>query len=112
MVTFLITAIFILVALGIGIYFWQKPAPDNSVYVLPPKPDGQGLFEPEFSNAWENHQQLALSAQRQEELIEHAGSGDRTALDEARTIGDSAFYDRVLAALVEYSDSDPKLLSL
>ncbi len=112
MVTFLITAIFILVALAIGIYFWQKPAPDNSVYVLPPKPGGRGLFEPEFSAAFENQEQLALTARRQEELIEHARNGDGSALDEARTIGDSAFYDRVLAALVEYSDSDPKLLSL
>jgi hypothetical protein len=112
MVTLLITALFILAALGIGVYFCLRAVPANSVDVWPPKPDARGLFEPEFSAAFHDQEQLALAASRQEKLLERAGHGECSALIEARVNGDSALYDRVLSVLVEYSDSDPKLLSL
>jgi hypothetical protein len=112
MVTFLITAIFILAALGIGAYFWQKPAPKNSAYVLPPKPAPRGLFEPESSAAFADREELAAAHRRQQELIEHATRGQPSTLLEARTSGDSALYDQVLSAFVTYSGSDPKLLWL
>ncbi len=111
MVTLLITAVVILVVLGFGIYFWQRPAPDDSVNILPPPPNPRGLFAEEFSAAMDE-EQLALIASREEELIREAGSGKRSALDEAHQSGDTSLYDRVLSALVEYSDSEPKLLSL
>jgi hypothetical protein len=110
MVTLLITAVALLAILGIGFYFWQRPAPDSSVKVLPPPPSPRGLFAEEFSTETDDKEQSALTARRQEELIKQARSGDRSTLDEAR--GDSGLYDRVLAELVAYSDSDPKLLSL
>ena len=112
MVTLLITAAAILAVLGIGLYFWQKPAPDSSLNVLPPPPNRRGLFAEEFSTETDDQEQLALMVRRQEELIKKAQSGDRSTLDEAYLSGDSGLYDRVLRELVAYSDSDPKLLSL
>jgi hypothetical protein len=112
MVTLFITAVALLAILGIGFYFWQRPAPDSSVNVLPPPPNPRGLFEEEFSTETDHKEQLALTARWQEELIKKARSGDRSTLNEAHQSGDSDWYDRVLAELVAYSDSAPKLISL
>jgi hypothetical protein len=112
MVTLLITAVAILVVLGIGLYFWQRPAPDDYADILPPQPNSRGLFAEEFSADTDDEEQLALMARRQEELIKAARNGERSALAEAFRTGDANLYDRVLSELVEYSDSDPKLLSL
>jgi hypothetical protein len=112
MVTLLITTVALLVVLGIGLYFWQKPAPDSSAYVLPPAPNARGLFAYESSNEIDDQEQLALIARRQEELISAAKTGKRSALLEAHQLCDATLYERVLSTLVEYSDSDPKLLSL
>lgn len=116
MVTLLFIAVISLVALlaltGIGVYLWQGPAPDNSANLLPPPPNARGLFEGEFSADPDHEEQLALAALRREELIKEASSGERSALDEAHQTGDASLYDRVLSALVEYTDSDPKLLSV
>src|SRR5437667_7895233 len=112
MVTLFITAIAILAVLGIGLYYWQRPAPDSSVNVLPPPPNPRGLFAEDSSIENENTEQLALAARRHEELFKKARSGDCFTLDEAHQSGDSGLYDRVLSELVAYSDSDPKLVSL
>jgi hypothetical protein len=112
MVTFFITAVFIIIVLGIGLYFWQKPSSADSVYVLPPKPDLRGLFEPERSAAFENEEQSALEVRRRKELIERARNGEPSSLLEAHASRDSAFYDRVLSALVDHAGSAPNLLSL
>ena len=111
MVTLFITAVAILAVLGIGLYFWQRPAPDDYADVLPPQPNARGLFAEEFAIT-PKKEQLALEANRQEKLIQEARSGERSALREARRIGDGGFYDRVLSELVECSDSEPKLLAL
>ena len=113
MVTLLITAVVVLAVLGIGIYFWQKPAPDNFVNLLPPPPpNARGLFAEEFSTDTDDEEQLALIARRHDDLFKEARTGKRSALNEAHQSGDATLYDRVLSALVEYSDSEPKLLSL
>jgi hypothetical protein len=112
MVTLLITAVAILAVLGIGLYLWRRPAPDDYANILPPQPNARGLFAEEFSAEPADKEQLALMARRQEDLINEARSGKRSALGEARRIGDGSFYDRVLSELVEVSDSDPKLLAL
>ena len=111
MVTLFITAVAILAILGIGLYFWQRPAPDNYAGVLPPQPNARGLFAEEFTTTAKK-EQLALEANRQEKLIKEARSGERSALTEARRTGDGIFYDRVLSELVACSDSEPKLLAL
>jgi hypothetical protein len=112
MVTLLITAVPLLVLFGIGVYFWQKPATDDSVRALPPPPNARGLFEAESSSETAESEQLAGSDRQREELIRAAGNGDRSALNEAHLTGDAGLYDLVLAELVRVSDSDPKLLSL
>jgi hypothetical protein len=112
MVTLFITAIVILFVLGIGIYFWQKPAPDSSVNILPPPPNPRGLFAEEFSADTDDKELLALAEHRQEELIKEARNGERSTLMEASGTGDADLYDRVLSTLVESADSDPKLLSV
>jgi hypothetical protein len=112
MVTLLITAVAVLVLFGIGVYFWQKPATHNSDNVLPPRPNARGLFEEEPSKEAADAERLALISQQREKLIRAASNGERSALDEAHLDGDPELYDRVLAELVQVSDSDPKLLSL
>ena len=112
MVALLITTVAVLVLIGIGVYFWQKPALDDAAHVLPPSPNPRGLFEGESSTEGADAEQLALISQRREELIKEARNGNRSALDEARLTGDHDLYDRVLTELVQASASDPKLLSL
>src|ERR1700704_1955077 len=112
MVTLLITAFAVLALIGIGVYFWQKPAIDNADNVLPPRPNARGLFEEEPSKETADAERLALISQRREGLIREARNGERSALDEAHLGGEPELYDRVLAELVQISDSDPKLLSL
>ena len=112
MVTLLLTAIAILFLFGIGIYFWQKPVEGNSANVLPPPPNPRGLFDAESSIEAKDTEHQALIAQRREALIKAARNGQRNALYEAHVTGDFDLYDRVLSELVQFSDSDPKLLSL
>jgi hypothetical protein len=111
MVTLLFTAVAILLLFGIGAYFWQKPAEGNSGGVLPPPPNARGLFADDYSTADDSEHQ-ALLAQQREELIKQARDGKRGTLDEAHLTGDPELYDQVLDELVQFSDSDPKLLSL
>jgi len=112
MVTLLFTAVAILLLFGIGAYFWQKPAEDNSARVLPPPPNPRGLFDSEFSPEADDTEPHALSIRQREVLIKRARNGERAALEEAHRNGAPELYDRVLAELVQVSDSDPKLLSL
>lgn len=112
MVTLLFTAVAILLLFGIGAYFWQKPAEGTSAGVLPPPPNARGLFADEYSTAVDDTEHQALLAQQREELINQARDGKHGALDEAHRNGNPDLYDRVLAELVQFSDSDPKLLSL
>jgi hypothetical protein len=112
MVTLLITAVTVLVLIGIGVYFWQTPAIDHADNVLPPRPNARGLFEEEPSNETADAERLALISQRREDLIREAGNGKLSTLDEAHLSADPDFYDRVLTELVQVSDSNPKLLSL
>jgi hypothetical protein len=111
MVTFLITAAAVLALLAIGVYLWQKPASGEAANVLPPPPNARGLFE-DSANEMADAEKLALMSRRREDLIKEARNGDRAALDEAHLSGDAELYDRVLAELVQISDSDPKLLAL
>jgi len=112
MVTLLFTAVAILLLFGIGAYFWQKPAESNSAERLPPPTNARGLFADEYSTALDDAEHQALLAQQREELITQAGDGTRDALVEAHLTGDLDLYDRVLHEFVQFSDSDPKLLSL
>jgi hypothetical protein len=109
MVTLLITAAAVFVLFGFAVYFWQKPATDNAVAALPPPPNPRGLFEESPTTLAEAERQTLL-AERREDLIKSAQSGDRSALLDSK--GDPDLYDRVLTELVEVSDSAPKLLSL
>ena len=61
MVTLFITAFAILVLIGIGIYFWQKPAADYSESVLPPSPNARGLFADDASSIAEEALQKVRS---------------------------------------------------
>ena len=112
MVTLLITAFAVLVLIGIGVYFRQKPASEDAANILPPSPNARGLFEEEPSKATADAERLALISQRREELIKEARNGERSTLDEAHLSRDKDLYDLVLAALVQATDSNPKLLSL
>jgi hypothetical protein len=113
MVTLLITAITLLVLFAVGVYFWQKPATDESVKAVPPPPPNpRGLFGEEAGAAHAETERQALDARRREHLIREAGKADRSMLLEAQKLGDSDLYERVLNELIRVSDSDPKLLSL
>lgn len=115
MVTLLLFAfaLAIFAVIGIGLFFWQKSAPDDSERVLPPLPDPRGLFaETSFSS--EEEIKMAIVAQEAEQaaLMARAQNDERSALDDAHQTKDRTLYDRVLAELLKHADSDAKLLSL
>ena len=113
MVTLLITALAIFAIIGIGLYFWQKTAPDTSELVLPPPPDARSLFADDTSIAEGKQKQLQLAAaEHAQSLISSAQSGDRSALNEAHELGDVDLYDQILSELVKRAEADPKLLAL
>ena len=112
MVTFLISALAILVIIGIGLYFWQKPRRHESESILPPPPpDGRGLFA-DFAAAEETAAPLVTVEERTAQAMARAQGGERSALGDANEIGDRKLYDRVLSELVNQADSDAKLLAL
>jgi hypothetical protein len=116
MVTLLIIALVLLPFIGIGlaIYFWQKFAHQTSERALPPPPGARGLFASDEATLEkeENNQRAMAAAQRAEQLIQLAQSGERSALDEAHALNNSALYDRVLIELVQLAHTDAKLLAL
>ena len=115
MVSIFITAfaagLAILFIVGIGLYFWQKSAPDTSERILPPSPDFYGLFAEESSGSKDaTAQSIAQRELTSLSLIDRARKGDRAALSEAKDR--TVLYDRVLNELVAHADSDAVLLSL
>jgi hypothetical protein len=115
MVTLLLFAfaLAIFAVIGIGLFFWQKSAPDDSERVLPPLPDPRGLFG-ETSLSSEEEMKMAIVAQEAEQaaLVARAQNDERSALDDAHQTKDRALYDRVLTELLKLAGSDAKLLSL
>ena len=114
MVTLLLIFVVVIVSIiGIGLYFWQRSATDDSARVLPPLPDPRGLFG-ETSLSSEEEMEMAIIAQEAEQagLIARAQNDERSALDDAHQTKDRALYDRVLTELLKHADSDAKLLSL
>lgn len=117
MVIFFITAFVfafaILLLTGIGLYFWQRTARDNSERILPPNPDFYGLFaeQPE-STAMKTQEEIERARLLAASLLERAQSGDKSALLAAHEIGDADLYDQILNALVPPVDSDAALVSL
>jgi len=111
MVTLLISALALLVIIGIGLYFWQKPRRQNAEYVLPPPPpDARGLFA---DSTWEEKPaHLPAADDAAALLIARAHQADRSALTEANAAHDREAYDRVLSEFVRQTDSDAKLLAL
>lgn len=115
MVSIFITAFALVLAIlllsGIGIYFWQKTAPDNSERILPPSPDFYGLFSPSKTEM-KTQEEIERAARMAASLLERARAGDKSALIEAKASGDADLYDRILNEFVEPVDSDAALVSL
>ena len=113
MVTLLLIALAIFAVIGIGLYFWQKSAPDESERILPPLPDPRGLFAG-TSLSSEEEMKMAIVAQQAEQaaLIARAQNDERSALADAHQTKDTVLYHRVLTELLKHADSDAKLLSL
>lgn len=117
MVSIFITAfasgLAILFILGVGLYFWQKSARDESERILPPSPDFHGLFGEQPATAESKTQEeIARRALVESSLINRARENDKTVLIDANQSGDAELYDRVLNELVGQVDSDATLLSL
>jgi hypothetical protein len=112
-ITAFVSVFAILLLSGIGLYFWQKSARDDSERILPPRPDFYGLFG-EIPDKTELKKQADLeqAALAASSLLDRARAGDKSALIEAKQCGDAALYDRILSELVERVDSDAALLSL
>lgn len=112
MVTLLITALAIFAIIGIGLYFWQKSAPNNSEYVLPPPPNARGLFADDTLATQESEQSAIAELQQNELLINRIRKGERAALADVHQTGSADLYDRALNELVQQADTDAKLLAL
>jgi hypothetical protein len=110
---FIAFALAIFTVIGIGLYFWQKSAKDDSAGILPPLPDTRGLFA-DTSSSSEEEMKMAIAAQEAEQaaLIARAQNDERSALADAHQTKDAGLYDRVLAELLTLADSDAKLLAL
>jgi hypothetical protein len=112
-ITTFVLVLAILLISGIGLYFWQKTARDNSERILPPNPDFYGLFgEQSTRNEMKTEADIERAALLASSLLERARAGDKSALSEAKKSGDADLYDRLLNELVDRVDSDAALLSL
>ncbi|HYX28758.1 MAG TPA: hypothetical protein VE863_09330 [Pyrinomonadaceae bacterium] len=108
-----ISLLVILLIAGVGLYFWQKSAPDNSERILPPSPNFYGLFGDQApSPEAKTQEEIERRARAASSLIERAASGDKSALNEAGQSDDPELYQRVLNEFVNQANSDAALLSL
>jgi len=117
MVSIFITAFVLVLAVlllsGIGLYFWQKSARDDSERILPPNPDFYGLFGEQPANTeMKTQADIEHAALVASSLLDRARAGDKSALIDAKGSGDADLYDRILNELVDRVDSDAALLSL
>jgi hypothetical protein len=117
MVSIFITAFVLILAIllisGIGLYFWQKTARDNSERILPPSPNFYGLFGGQpTGNEMKTEADIERAALVASSLLDRARAGDKSAMIAAKESGDADLYDRILNELVQRIDSDAALLSL
>jgi hypothetical protein len=109
MVTLLLSSVFFLSVIAVGLYLWQRPRKTTHFDQLPPPPDKlRGLFE--SSTAY----QLATPS-NEEQLsawLERAQSGDKNVLHEARSGTDRSSYDVLLSHFVTTASTPAELLSL
>ena len=108
MVTFLITSLVILGFLGLAIYFWQKPAPQADVELLPPLRDNRTLFEPPEILEVASE---PVREEQQAKILAHANSGGLTALNDAARLEDKNFYNEVMGTMLSNAN-DSKLVSI
>ena len=108
MVTLLFTSVFVVGLLVIAVYFWQKSniTAQNMELPLPPPRPAAGLFT-DFPTTLPVPDPTEPS---RTELLERAGKGNKTALDDA--VNDRALYDEVLNTFVAQVDSAAMMLSL
>ena len=115
MVTLLITSFLLLAGITYAIYLWQRPSShEEAEFNLPPPRaaglfDDQGLTEPPLRELSSGE---TLQEEQRQALLARAAAGDREALAEAHTVGDSALYDEVLNTLVESAGSEKGLLAI
>ena len=117
MVSIFITAFALVFAIlllsGIGLYFWQRSARDNSERILPPNPDFFGLFaEQPAQTAMKTPEEIERAKLLAASLRDRARAGDKSALTDAKDIGDADLYEQILNELVQQVDSDAALVSL
>ena len=108
-----ISLLVILFISGVGLYFWQKSAPDDSERILPPSPNFYGLFGDQApSPETKTQEEIEHRARIESLIIERANNGDKSSLNEANQSSDPDLYERVLNEFVNRADSDSALLSL
>ena len=114
MVALLFTAIFIVGLLAISLYFLAPRANSSEHGLLPPPEPPRGLFG--NKDAFESAVPQLPDAREREalrnSLRERARSGDKSALDEAHSLGERQLYDELLNQLIAKVDSAPTLLDL
>jgi hypothetical protein len=111
-ITAFVSVLAILLLSGIGLYFWQKSARDNSERILPPSPDFYGLFAEQPGKNQMKQEDIERRELLASSLLDRARAGDKSALIDAKKSGDADLYDRILNELVERVDADAALLSL
>ena len=94
MVSIFITAFVLVLAIlllsGIGLYFWQRSAPDNSERILPPNPDFFGLFaEQPAKTDMKTPEEIERAKLLAASLRDRARAGDKSALTGAKDSGDA-----------------------
>jgi hypothetical protein len=117
MVSLFITAFALVLAIlllsGIGLYFWQKTARNDSERILPPNPNFYGLFAEQIADtAMKTPEEIERARLLAASLFERARSCDKSALIAAKEIGDAGLYDQILNELVQQANSEAALVSL
>ncbi len=114
MVALLFTAIFIVGLLAISLYFLAPRTNSSEHGLLPPREPPRGLFSGQdaFESAVPQLPDLGDREAFRHSLLEHARSGDKSALDEAHSHGERELYQELLEQFTAQADSAPTLLDL
>jgi hypothetical protein len=115
MVTLLFTAIFIVGLLAITLYFWVPRAKNAEQSLLRPPDPPRGLFSDQDGIGpalLPSETDLNARENERASLIERAGSGDKSVLKEAQSLGDQKFYNEVLDQLITNANRATTLVAL
>ena len=111
--TLLFISILLLAAATFALQLWNRRSPPKEPDFFPEPTSFDGLFAEQHAEEMKLLAQAEAERRVREErrrLIGRAAEGDKTALDDAHTLGDAEFYREILRTLVAHADGDEEAL--